>query len=659
MQPVQARPSQREDILDSGLRDTESEWWQALRLYNATEIPYPDKKLIHELFQEQVQRTPDAVAVLHRGQSLTYKTLNAIANQFARHLREKSIGPDQPVGICVERSLEMVIALLGILKAAGAYVPLDPSYPRERLQSMLSDAAPQLLLTQARLKEGLPSTGAEVITLDEMRDKVAQQSCNDLDSAMLGLRSCHLVYVIYTSGSTGTPKGIAMEHHSMVNLIEWHRREFGDGAGRRVLQFAALSFDVAFQEIFSTLCTGATLVLLDEQTRKDFRALTDLLIDSHVNRLFMTPLMLQGLADHLENAGAVPDGLRDVVVAGEQLRITLRIGSLFRRMQDCRLHNHYGPAESHVVTALTLVGDPAGWPSLPTIGRPISNSQIYVLDPHQLPVPVGVPGEIYIGGAGVSRGYIHRPELTEERFVKDPFSSNPQARLYKTGDLGRWWKDGQLEYLGRSDRQVKIRGFRIELDEIEAQLLRHPKVTEAVVLAHVDGAGEKRLVAYVVGQKAHEADGALTVGAVREHLKSALPDYMVPGAFVMLGSMPLTVNGKLDRRALLEPQSWIGESAAYVAPRTETEQILANIYTQVLKVNRVGVHDSFLDLGGHSLHAMGLIAKIAEKLKVDVSVVEVLQSLTIDRMAKVIQSKNLPDNEPTGIDELEYDEGVI
>ena len=506
--------------------------------FNATRAPYPQEQLIHELVAEQVARTPDAPAVVFEDKFLSYSDLDGRANQLARLLRDRGVGPDTLVAVCMERSLEMVVALLGALKAGGAYLPLDPSYPAERLQYMLEDAAPRVVLTQHKLRDALPVTQSEVIELDTHCGEISRQSGRRLAASELRLSSQQLVYVIYTSGSTGKPKGVAMTHRSMVNLIEWHRQVFPESEGRRVLQFAALSFDVAFQEIFSTLCMGGTLVMLNEWLRRDARALLQFLADQRIERLFVPPLMLQGLAEAAastlaaktpveqqvhpracQSGGTLPLHLRDVVTAGEQLRVTSQIVRLFERLEGCRLHNHYGPTETHVVTALTVPGAPAQWPAFPAIGSPIANTQIYILDAHRRPVPLGAIGEIYIGGAGVARGYLRRPELTAERFIEDSFSAASRQRLYKTGDLGRWRSDGTIEYLGRNDHQVKIRGFRIELGEIEAQLLRHEQVKEAVVLAREDISGSRQLVAYVVPDdaklKSHHSQAADQLGAER------------------------------------------------------------------------------------------------------------------------------------------------
>jgi amino acid adenylation domain-containing protein len=598
--------------------------------WRGVERSLPLEKCVPELFAERARLHPEAPAVMFGDRRLTYAELNRQANQLARFLRSQGVGPDRLVGICVTRSLELVVGLLGILKAGGAYVPLDPSYPAERLRHMLEDAAPQMVLTQEALRAVLPTTQAEIVALDTKLPEIAGNDAEDLPAAELRLNAQHLVYVIYTSGSTGRPKGIAMAHRSMVNLLQWHREQFGSSEGCRVLQFAALSFDVAFQEIFSTLCTGGSLVLLDEWVRRDAGALTQLLNTHAVARMFMPPLMLQSLAEHYSHTHALPASLRDVITAGEQLRISPEIVALFKRLDGCRLHNHYGPTETHVVTALTLQGEPQEWAALPAIGRPISNTQIYVLDEHRQPVPIGVPGEIYAGGAGVARGYLGKGELTAERFIANPFLEEP-GRLYRTGDLGRWRADGTLEYLGRNDEQVKIRGYRIELGEIEALLAEHPQVKEAAVVAHADVAGQKRLVAYVTRRDSTEVG----VEELRAHLKAMLPEYMVPSAYVTLERLPLTPSGKLDRGALPAPQPGAYERQ-YEAPQGEVEAALAEIWGQVLHVERVHRHDNFFDLGGHSLMATQVISRIRQGLQVELPLKDLFESPTIAGLAGLV-----------------------
>jgi amino acid adenylation domain-containing protein len=601
---------------------------QVTRLFNATEAEY-SLGTVHQLFEAQVRVAPDAVALVYEGGSLTYAELNGSANQLARYLLSRGAGTDELVGVCVGRGVEMVVGVLGVLKAGAAYLPLDPSYPRERLKYMLEDAAPRFLLTQEEVRGGLPATQAEVISLDAKRKEIAECGDEDLSNFQRKVDSKNLVYVIYTSGSTGRPKGTAMPHRALLNLIEWHRRTL-PCEGQRVSQFSALGFDVAFQETFSTLCAGGTLVLLEEWVRRDARALTEFLSSRCIERLFVPPQMLQSLAECLKSVGSVAANLslRDVITAGEQLRITPVISGLFKGLKGCRLHNHYGPTETHVVTALTLTGEADQWPELPSIGKPISNTQIYVLDERGQPAPLGVAGEIHIGGVGVARGYLRRAQLTAQRFIADPFSTHPQECLYKTGDLGRWRADGTLEYLGRNDDQVKIRGFRIELGEIEAHLLRHAQVREAAVVAREDTPGEKRLVAYLT--RIDRSDPSAQ--ELRAHLSRSLPEHMLPSAFVTLDSLPLTPSGKLDRRALPAPQQEAYLSREYEAPQGEVEEILAGIWQQLLGVERVGRHDNFFELGGHSLLIVRLVAAVP-----GLDAEAVLKFHTIRELARVVE----------------------
>ena len=606
--------------------------------FNATRAACPSGVLIHQLFEAQARRTPDAAAVEHGPRSLTYAELNRKANQLARHLRTLGVGSDQPVGICVDRSPEMVIGLLAILKAGGAYLPLDPNYPPERIAYMLLDAAPRVVLTEDVLQRILPPSSAHKVVLETGLQTFAAADTSDLPPDAAGLVPESLLYVIYTSGSTGQPKGIAMPHRAMVNLIEWHRRTFG-ALQPRVLQFAALSFDVAFQETFSTLCVGGTLVLLDECVRRDTAALLELLNEQRIERLFVPPLMLQSLAEYCKSARVAPTHLRDVITAGEQLRISPEIVELFRQRAGCRLHNHYGPTETHVVTSETLAEDPRDWPQLPTIGRPIANTQIHLLDARRQPVPIGTAAEIYIAGANVARGYLHRGELTAERFVRDPFRDDADACMYRTGDLGRWCADGTIEYLGRNDDQVKIRGYRIELGEIEARLARHALVREAAVVAREDVPGQKRLVAYVT----HQAGCELSVEALSSWLKETLPEYMVPSAFVVLDRIPLTPSGKLNRRALPAPAQDAYASREYVAPRGAAEVAVANVWREVLGVERVGREDSFFDLGGHSLLALKAVFRLNQVLGCTLRVADAYRNPLLRDLAARIDAGSAED----------------
>ncbi|MCG6574248.1 amino acid adenylation domain-containing protein, partial [Pseudomonas sp. AF32] len=585
---------------------------QLLETFNAFDVAYPAGLLVHQLFEAQVRARPDAIALTCEGQCLSYAQLNELSNQIAHHLIGLGLRPDDRVAICVERSLEMVAGLVGILKAGAAYVPLDPAYPAERLDYMLEDSAPKALLTQRDLHARFPSLRVPVLLLDAQERAAAGiggQPSSNPDAQTNGLTCDNLAYVIYTSGSTGQPKGVAMGHRALVNLMQWQieQSQQQGRAAARTLQFAALGFDVAFQEIFSTLCAGGELSLIHADTRLNFHRLFQHIREQRIERLYLPCIALQALAEAVAGEGDAAlsaCGLRDVITAGEQLRVTPQIRAMFERLDGCRLHNHYGPTESHVTTALTLPNDVAAWPTLPAIGRPVANTRIYLLDEQLQPVPVGVAGEIHIGGVCVARGYLNRDDLTAQRFIRDPFAVDGQARLYKTGDLGRYLPDGNIEYLGRNDDQIKIRGFRVELGEIEARLCQHAEVKEAAVVAREDSPGEKRLVAYITVQAADVSVGA---DGLRAHLQALLPDYMVPAAYVRLEKLPLSPNGKLDRRGLPAPQADAFASRAYEAPQGELENTLARLWADVLGVAQVGRHDHFFELGGHSLLAVKLI----------------------------------------------------
>ena len=621
------RPALRLPILP------ECERHELLEGFNATDAPYPRDKLIHQLFEEQVQRDPHALAVVFEGQSLTYADLNARANQLAHFLRDHGVGPDQPVGLCLERSLEMVIGLLGVLKAGGAYMPLDPTYPAERLSFMLEEAAPRVLLTQHHLRSAVPLTEATlrtaVIALDVEWDRIAQHSSDNLDSHAVGAREHHLAYVIYTSGSTGRPKGVMNEHRGVVNRLQWMQDAYRLGAGDRVLQKTPFGFDVSVWEFFWTLISGARLVVARAEGHKDPGYLCELIQRTGVTRLHFVPSMLQSFLDQPEALECT--SLQHIVCSGEELPAGLQKKCL-QSLPAVRLSNLYGPTEAAVdVTAWECrTSDPNA--RVP-IGRPISNIRMYVLDRYLQPVPLCVPGEIYIGGVGVARGYLKRPDLTGERFLPDPFASDEHARLYRTGDLGRWRPGGVLEYLGRNDHQVKIRGFRIELGEIEAELTRHAQVKEAVVIAREDVPGEKRLVAYLT---ANHPNAPPEAHALRAHLQSALPDYMVPSAFVLLEQMPLTSNGKLDRKALPEPQMGAYARQQNEPPRGEIEEAVAEIWQALLHVDRVGRWDNFFELGGHSL----LIAQLMERLRRrgwSAQIQRVFESPTLAQLASALR----------------------
>ncbi|MBX9258921.1 non-ribosomal peptide synthase/polyketide synthase, partial [Desmonostoc muscorum CCALA 125] len=637
LEAIVENPKQRISQL---LMLTESEERQLLIEWNDTQTDYPRDKCIHQLFEEQCLSTPDAVAVVFQHQQLTYGELNSRANQLAHYLQSLGVSADVLVGICVERSIEMVVGLLGILKAGGAYVPLDPEYPTERLSFMLEDAQVSVLLTQNHLVDKLPQHRAHVVCLDTGWQIISQLSQDNLLSGVLGN---NLGYVIYTSGSTGQPKGVAMNQSALCNLILWQVENTTIPGGVKTLQFAPVSFDVSFQEMFSTWCCGGTLVLIGEQLRREPLALLDLLQQQAVERLFVPFVGLQQLAEVAVANESVISNLREIITAGEQLQITPAISHWLSQLSDCTLHNHYGPSESHVVTSLTLTNSSVeSWPLLPAIGRPIANTQIYILDKYQKPVPVGVPGELHIGGVALAKGYLNRSELTQEKFIQNPFGGSTCAggqrgrgeeRLYKTGDLARYLPDGNIEYLGRIDNQVKIRGFRIELGEIEAALSQHPDVQASCVIARVDTTDDKRLVAYIVPQKQQTP----TINQLRSFLKEKLPEYMVPAFIVILESLPLTPSGKVDRRALPAPEASSQLREKYVAPRTAMEEILALIWTQVLKVKPVGIHDNFFELGGHSLLATQLISRVRTTLKVELPLRSLFAAPTIEELSQNIQ----------------------
>nr|WP_218170644.1 non-ribosomal peptide synthetase [Pseudomonas gingeri] len=564
---------------------------------NATQVDYHLEQTLHGMFEAQVERTPDAVAVIAGEYQLTYRELDRRANQLAHHLRRQGVVPDARVAICVERGLEMVIGLLAILKAGGAYVPLDPAYPSERIAYMLQDSAPVAVLVQGATRELLGDVAVPVIDLglNAWQDLPVTRP----DQSELNAR--HLAYVIYTSGSTGQPKGVMNEHGAVVNRLLWMQDEYGLTAQDAVLQKTPFSFDVSVWEFFWPLFTGASLVMARPEGHKDPLYLGEVIEAQNITTLHFVPSMLDVfLADGDTGRCA---GVKRVICSGEALP-----GSVVRRFKTqlpkAGLHNLYGPTEAAVdVTAWDCSGSVAQTPDNTPIGKPIANTRMYLLDGQGQPVPMGVVGELYIGGVQVARGYLNRPELTAERFLKDPFSSLDNARMYRTGDVGRYLPDGTIEYLGRNDDQVKIRGLRIELGEIQARLVRHPAIDEAVIVAREDVPGDKRLVAYYTGE-------ALAVEVLRGHLLENLPDYMVPAVFVHLDALPLSPNGKLDRKALPAPDQTALSSREYEAPLGDTEILMAGLWSELLKVERVGRHDNFFELGGHSLLAVNLVGRM-------------------------------------------------
>jgi amino acid adenylation domain-containing protein len=608
---------------------TEAERHQLLFDWNDTRTSYPLELCAHQLFEAQVERSPDAVALRFEDEQLSYRELNARANQVANYLEALGVGTGDITGIFMERSVEMIVGLLGLLKAGAACLPLDPSYPKERLAFMLKDAEASVVLSEQRLAENLADASARVICLDADWDAIAQRS--DENRQRRAITPENWIYVIYTSGSTGKPKGVGMPHRALVNLVEWHRAQ--PKTSRRNLQFASLNFDVSFQEIFSTLSTGGQLLLIRESERIDIPALASFIERNGVERFHLPVVVLQKLAEEFCDKPQALYSLRELMVGGEQLQITAPIIKLFTELKDCVLYNHYGPSETHVVTSYLLPHEPSGWPALPPLGRPVANTEIYLLDSHLQPVPVGVPGELYIGGACLAHGYLKRTPLTAERFIPHPFSHSLGARFYKTGDLARYLEDGNIEFTGRNDFQVKIRGMRIELGEIEVALRQHESVREAVVTVRQDGtAVDKKLVAYIVAQR----EQSPTAKQLREFLKEKLPEYMLPASFVMLETFPLTSSGKLDRLALPAPEKNLEMEESYVAPRTAVEEVLAGIFAEVLAVERVGIHDNFFEAGGHSLLATQVASRVREAFQMELPLRKIFEEPTVAGLAEVL-----------------------
>ncbi|MFD7583116.1 amino acid adenylation domain-containing protein, partial [Kitasatospora sp. NPDC059817] len=571
------RPLSRIDVL------TAEERHELLVVRNGTACPAPVESL-PALFEAQVRATPAAEAVVFEDTALTYGELNRRANRLAHALIARGVGPEQVVALRLPRSAELVVAVLAVLKTGAAYLPVDPDYPAARIAYMLEDAR-------------------AAVVLDDLADVTPAGDHPETDPVVT-VDARHPAYVIYTSGSTGRPKAVVMPAAGLLNLLEWHHEAVGGEPGTRTAQFTAISFDVSVQEMLSALLYGKTLVVPTEEQRRSAEQFAHWLDRHEVEELFAPNLVIEALAEAAEEAGLELPGLRLIAQAGEAMRLSGAVRRFQARGLGRVLHNHYGPAETHVITAYLLPADPADCPSPVPIGRPIANCQVYVLDAALRPVAPGVLGELYLAGAGLARGYLNRPSLTAGRFVACPFEVG--NRMYRTGDLVRWRADGELEFAGRADHQVKVRGFRVELGEIEAELTAHPGVAQVAVLARED-----RIVAYVVPL----AGSGATAAALTAHLRDRVPDYLVPSAFVLLEALPLTPNGKLDRAALPAPEATTRETGR--APRTPQEQILCELFAEVLGLARVGVDEDFFALGGHSLLATRLVSRIRATLGVE------------------------------------------
>ncbi|MBK8876094.1 MAG: amino acid adenylation domain-containing protein [Bacteroidetes bacterium] len=519
---------------------------ELLSRYNQTDVDFPKNKCLAQLFEEQCELTPHAIAVIHQDDQLSYSSLNARSNQIANWLISNGVQFNQQIGLCAERSIDLVTGVLGILKAGCAYVPFDPTYPSDRIAYMVAESGINLVLSQKQFDNVFSGVDASVKFLDTEWNDFAASGTNN---PKIKTTPDDLAYVLFTSGSTGMPKGVGMVHKALMNLIAWQKTILHLDKPTRTLQFSPISFDVSFQELFTTWTTGGALVLINDEMRLNAIKLLEFIQEYKIERLFLPFIALQHLAEVAVNSNIYPASLTDVITAGEQLQITRAINSFFSKLPGCRLHNHYGPTETHVVTTYTLVGTPDSWPALPPIGVPIANTKIYILDEKLMPVAIGEQGELYVSGFALARGYINRPELTAERFLANPFENSGFSRIYKTGDLGRYLSDGSIEYLGRADNQVKVRGYRIELGEVEIAISKNNAVAQVAVTVREDEPGDKRLVAYIVPSE----NSKLTVADIRKTISGNLPEYMMPSSFVFLNTLPKTPSGKIDRKSLPKP----------------------------------------------------------------------------------------------------------
>jgi amino acid adenylation domain-containing protein len=652
---------------------TKAQTHQLLFEWNQTQADYPKDKCIHQLFEEQVERSPDAIAVVFEEQQLTYGELNAKANQLAHYLQTLGVGSEVLVGVCVDRSIEMIIGILGILKAGGAYVPLDPTYPPERLAFMLEDSAVSVLLTQSHLNEQLPTHLAQVVYLGKDWEDIAQQR---EDNPTLAVTANNLAYVIYTSGSTGQPKGVLIEHQGVVNLVSWHQCSFAISSTDRATQLASPAFDASVWEIWSCITAGASLYIVNEDIRVSPFQLRDWLVANAITISFLPTPLAESI---LSLDWSKDTALRVLLTGGDRLKCYPTDIIPFQVV------NNYGPTEKTVVTASTVVSVLSQTEQInvaPAIGRPIANTQVYILDPHLQPVPIGVSGEIYIGGDGLARGYLNRPDLTTEKFIPNPFSDEPNSRLYKTGDLARYLPDGNIEFLGRIDHQVKIRGFRIELGEIEAMLRQHPAVVEAVVIAKQYPTVDRKYLAAFIIITAHSK--AISRSDFRSFLKEKLPDYMIPGVFITLDSLPLTLNGKVDRQALhryteainmMGFEDYISSPTADIFTQNKQEDLglettrlgsicldLSFLVAKLLRIeiDQMDNSETFLELGIDSLLLLEFIREIEVTFGISIEAQQFFEELeTIDALAVYIE-KNLPlKQESTYLQKSELDKRKI
>ena len=629
LEAIVANPEQR--IAELPLL-TPAEQHQILVEWNNTQTDYPRDKCIHQLFEEQVEKTPLAVAVVFGEQKLTYRELNEQANQLGHYLQKKGVKPGNLVGICVERSLAMVIGFLGILKAGAAYVPIDSSYPRERLELMVTDAQISILLTQESLTQKIPSKSLNIIYLDSDQESIAAQSPENLSSSA---NSNSLAYVIYTSGSTGKPKGVKVPHRA-VNRLVLNTNYVQLTAKDKIAQVSNASFDATTFEIWGALLNGGCIVGVVRNISLSPQDFTNFLQKKQITVLFITTALFNQIASIVPNAFA---SLRYLLFGGEAVDPKW-VREILKSGAPENLLHVYGPTENTTFSSWYLIKEVSeGARNLP-IGSPIANTQTYILDPNLNLVPIGVPGELYLGGDGLAQGYLNRPQLNQEKFISNPFSQESESHLYKTGDLARYLADGNIEFLGRLDNQVKIRGFRIELGEIEAYLSLHPSVKENVVIAREDIPNDKRLVAYIVFHQQQTVES----NELRQFLKEKLPDYMIPSVFITLESLPLNPNGKVDRQALPIPDTQLDQFSSYLAPRDDLERQLTAIWEKTLGVSPIGIQDNFFDLGGHSLLGIQLFNQIKKQLNQALPIATLFQSPTIEELAQLLRQNQKQGN---------------
>jgi amino acid adenylation domain-containing protein len=599
---------------------TSVEKHQLLVEWNDTEVDYPKDKCIHQLFEEQVEKTPSNVAVVFDNKQLIYRELNKKSNQLARCLQSKGVKPDAVVGICLGHSLEMIVGLLGILKAGGAYVPFDPSYPQDRISYMLENTDCKIVLSQEHIE--LPKTDTEIINLDADWDKIENESP---DNAKSKVKSNNLAYVIYTSGSTGRPKGVCVEHNMIINTLFWRKIYYNLNHRHSLLLTSSFAFDSSVEIIWGSLISCSKLIIIPKEQITNFIYWSEILRNEENINLLMIPSLYKIF---LENYHGKFDNIKSITIAGESFSKDIVLDH-FQKHNSVQLFNEYGPTENSVCTSVYKFNKDV---SNVLIGKPIYNTKIFILDNSHNLQPIGISGELYISGDGLAREYLKHPEYTKEKFIKNPFSVDQNSRLFKTGDLARFLPDGNIEFIGRIDNQVKIRGFRIELGEIESTIQKIEIIKDCVVVVKEKNPGNKRLVAYVV------SDGELNVQELRDKLSKSLPDYMVPSFFVSLEKIPLSPNGKIDKKALPEPEGNIEATHKYVAPRTETERKLVAIWTKVLGVKKVGIHDNFFELGGHSLLATQLISKIRTDFNIELPLKTIFKKSEIFSFSKIIEN---------------------